>query len=73
MLLLRDSCWFTLLLYLYCTLYTTTASWKTFGGDKSFMPVGFRGGNQYMSDDLAGCFSLFYQFKKVKLTFALIV
>ncbi len=33
------------------------------------MAARFRVGNQCISDELAGCVSLFFQFKKVKLTF----
>lgn len=33
------------------------------------MAARFRVGNQHMSDELAGCVSLLYQFEKVTLTF----
>lgn len=37
--------------------------------DKSCVAVRFRGGDQYLSDQLTGCVSMLYHFKKVMLTF----
>lgn len=68
MLLLRD------LVHSHVTLYSTVFPPKTKQHrDKSLMAVTFRGGNQYMSDELAGFVSLFYQFEKVILTFVVVV